>query len=74
MLFDVRLPIGLLFLGIGVLVTAAGLLGDPAVFAAHSAGLNIDVAWGLVMGGFGLVMLLLAGLARRKGPPADGGA
>jgi hypothetical protein len=69
MLFDVRLPIGLLFVGIGVLVTGAGLLGDPAVFRAHSAGLNIDVAWGLVMGGFGVVMLLLAALARRKPPP-----
>jgi hypothetical protein len=74
MLFDVRLPIGLLFLGIGVLVTAAGLLGDPAVFAAHSAGLNIDIAWGLVMGGFGLVMLVLAALAKRKPPPPAGEA
>jgi hypothetical protein len=71
MLFDVRLPIGLLFLGIGVLVTGAGLLGDPAVFRAHSAGLNIDVAWGLVMGGFGVVMLMLAALAKRKPPTPD---
>lgn len=70
MVFDVRLPIGLLFLGIGVLVTGAGLLGDQAALSAHSAGLNIDVAWGLVMGGFGILMLLLAVLARRKPPTA----
>jgi hypothetical protein len=74
MIFDVRLPIGLLFLGIGVLVTGAGLMGDPAVFTAHSAGLNIDVVWGLVMAGFGVVMLLLAALARRKAPPPAGEA
>jgi hypothetical protein len=74
MIFDVRLPIGLLFLGIGVLVTGAGLMGDPSVFAAHSAGLNIDVVWGLVMAGFGAVMLLLAALARRKAPPPAGEA
>jgi hypothetical protein len=70
MIFDVRLPIGLLFLAIGVLVAAAGLTGDPKVFEAHSAGLNIDLVWGLVMGCFGALMLLLAGLARRKPPPA----
>jgi hypothetical protein len=69
MIFDVRLPIGLLFLCIGVLVAGAGFLGDPGVFAAHSAGLNIDVVWGLVMAGFGSLMLLLAALARRKTPP-----
>ena len=32
MSFDVRLPIGLLFLAIGALVTARGLVGGPAVF------------------------------------------
>lgn len=69
MTFDVRLPIGLLFLAIGVLLVAAGLLGDPAVFRAHSAGLNIDLVWGLVMAGFGALMLLLVVLARRGALP-----
>jgi hypothetical protein len=69
MVFDVRLPIGLLFLAIGILVAGAGLLGDPAVFKAHSAGLNIDLVWGGAMAGFGAVMLLLAGLAKREPPP-----
>ena len=73
MIFDVRLPIGLLFLAIGLLVAGFGLTGDPAVFRAHDAGLNIDLVWGSVMAGFGAVMLLLAGLARRKGqPPPEG--
>lgn len=74
MIFDVRLPIGLLFLCIGILVTGAGLLGNPAVLTAHSDGLNIDVAWGLVMAGFGALMLLLAALGRRKTPPPSGEA
>ena len=73
MIFDVRLPIGLLFLAIGILVTAVGLTGDPKVFEAHSAGLNIDVAWGLVMAGFGALMLLLAAVHRRHAPPNDEG-
>lgn len=72
MIFDVRLPIGLLFLAIGVLVAAVGLTGDPKVFTAHSAGLNIDLVWGAVMAGFGVVMLVLSVLAsRRPPPPAD---
>ena len=68
MTFDVRLPIGLLFLAIGVLVAGAGLTGDPATFSAHAAGLNIDLVWGLVMAIFGAVMLGLVALARRKRP------
>jgi hypothetical protein len=68
--FDVRLPIGLLFLAIGVLVGGYGLTGDPATFSAHSAGLNIDLVWGSVMAVFGAVMLGLVALARRKTPKA----
>jgi hypothetical protein len=73
MIFDLRLPIGLLFLAIGLLVAAVGLTGDPKVFAAHSAGLNIDLVWGLAMTGFGAAMLLLAAVHRRRAPPADEG-
>jgi hypothetical protein len=71
MLFDVRLPIGLLFLAIGLLVAATGLTSDKAAMEAHAAGLNIDLVWGVIMAGFGAIMLLLAALARRKGdePP-----
>jgi hypothetical protein len=71
MLFDVRLPIGLLFLAIGVLVAGVGLTGDKAALDAHSAGVNIDLIWGLIMAGFGALMLILAEIARRRGeePP-----
>jgi hypothetical protein len=65
MLFDVRLPIGLLFLAMGFLVGGYGLLGHPA----PSAGVNIDLVWGGVMGVFGTVMLVLAALARRNPAP-----
>ncbi|HZC17049.1 MAG TPA: hypothetical protein VE309_09830 [Caulobacteraceae bacterium] len=69
--FDVRLPIGLLFLAIGLLVAGYGLAGDRATLDAHSAGLNIDLVWGSVMAAFGAVMLGLAALARRvnRGTP-----
>jgi len=60
MTFDVRWPVGLLFLMIGALVAAAGLFG------AQPAGPNIDLGWGAVMIVFGGVMVVLAALARRK--------
>jgi hypothetical protein len=71
MIFDVRLPIGLLFLAIGLLVAAVGLTGDPKVLEAHSAGLNIDLVWGGVMAGFGAIMLALAAIHRRNTPPSS---
>jgi hypothetical protein len=69
MSFDVRLPIGLLFLAIGLLVAGAGLTGDPKELEAHSAGVNIDLIWGSVMAGFGALMLVLTVLARRGDLP-----
>ena len=69
MAFDIRLPIGLLFLAIGAIVAGCGLTGDPVVFEAHSPGVNIDVAWGGIMGAFGTVMLGLVWRAQRKGHP-----
>jgi hypothetical protein len=69
MSFDVRTPIGLLFLAIGLLVAAYGALAQPA-----TAEINIDLVWGLVMAGFGALMLVLAWLARRGDlpPPREG--
>ena len=68
--FDVRLPIGLLFMAIGVLVAGYGLIGEPAVVQARSAGPDIDLVWGSVMACFGALMLGLVALARRKRPAA----
>jgi len=68
MTFDVRLPIGLLFLAIGLLVAGYGAVAQPM-----AAGVNIDLVWGLVMAGFGVLMLVLVALARKGDlpPPQD---
>jgi hypothetical protein len=62
MLLDIRLPIGFLFLAIGVIVASRGL----APGAAAATGLPIDLIWGCVMTAFGAAMLALALAARRK--------
>jgi hypothetical protein len=65
MAFDVRLPIGLLFLTIGAIVAVYGAVTQPT-----RTDINIDLVWGLVMAAFGALMLGLAALARRgRRPP-----
>jgi len=66
MRFDIRVPIGLLFLLTGLLLAAWGLISGPAIYQAHSLGLNINLDWGAVMVVFGLVMLGLSAWAGRK--------
>ncbi len=56
---DIRLPIGLMFAMIGAILSAYGLLSDPAVYQ-RSLGININLWWGLVLFLFGAVMLLMA--------------
>ena len=67
MSFDVRLPIGLLFLTIGLLLAGLGLIGDPARLKILAIGVNIDLIWGVALTLFGLVMLALTRLGRRPG-------
>lgn len=63
---DLRFPIGLMFSIVGVLLTVFGLISDDAIYA-RSLGINVNLWWGLVLLGFGLVMLALAIGAVRKG-------
>jgi hypothetical protein len=62
---DIRLPIGLMFSTLGVLLAGYGLVGDKSVYA-KSLGININLAWGTVLLAFGLVMLYLSLRSRRR--------
>ena len=63
---DIRVPIGGLFAGLGLLLSGYGLAtaGQRDRYAI-SAGVNINLWWGLAMLVFGLIMLALAGRARK---------
>jgi uncharacterized membrane protein len=58
---DIRMPIGGLFVVLGLLIGGYGLAtaGDAAHYA-KSLSLNVNLWWGLVMLGFGLIMLIAA--------------
>ena len=65
---DIRLPIGLMFAALGVLLGGYGLLGDRSIYA-QSLGININLIWGAVLLAFGVLMLLggLRAKAKRRG-------
>ncbi|WP_422924357.1 hypothetical protein [Singulisphaera sp. PoT] len=68
MSLDIRLPIGLLFLVLGVLLTGYGLASDPAIYK-RSLNINVNLWWGLAMLAFGGVMFALG--RRKKAGAAD---
>jgi hypothetical protein len=59
MKLDIRYPLGFLFLLVGALLAAYGLLRH----------IKIDLWWGLVQAAFGVVVLVIA----RAGSAAKGG-
>jgi len=56
---DVRVPVGLMFAVMGVLLTAYGWLGDQSGYA-KSLGINIDLIWGIVLVAAAACLLALA--------------
>ncbi len=66
MALDLRVPIGLMFGVLGLLLAGYGLLGDPAIYRA-SLGINVNLWSGLGMAVFAGLMLLGAWHSARKG-------
>jgi hypothetical protein len=63
--FDLRVPLGWLFLILGVLLQIAGLRSAPTS-EGTAPGVNINLAWGAVMVVFALICLWLAHRQKRK--------
>jgi hypothetical protein len=59
MKLDIRLPIGLLFSILGVLLVLYGAFSDSTAYQ-RSLGININLWWGAAMLVFGCVMLFLS--------------
>ncbi len=66
MKMDIRLPIGLMFLCLGLLLSGYGLAtaGQQEVYQ-RSLQININLWWGLAMLAFGLIFTIL-GLRRGR--------
>ena len=66
---DIRLPIGLMFSILGLLLVGFGVFGDPSIYR-RSLGININLWWGIVMFAFGIIMLLIGRRGARSGAKA----
>jgi len=64
---DLRLPIGIYFTILGVMLEAYGILtaSDTALYE-RSLNMNINMIWGVVLLVFGLGMLIPSLIARKK--------
>jgi hypothetical protein len=74
MILDLRVPLGLMFTLVGLILTVFGITtnGDTALYA-RSLGINANLWWGIVLLAFGLTMLLLGrrGQQRLKNAPPE---
>jgi hypothetical protein len=66
MSLDIRIPLGLMFSVLGLVLVAYGLMSDPAIYA-RSLGYNVNLIWGAVLLGFGTVVLVIAYRSARSG-------
>jgi hypothetical protein len=64
---DIRIPIGLMFSVLGVLITVFGFvtMSDAAMYQ-RSLGINVNLVMGVVMLVFGLVMLYMSQRKKKK--------
>lgn len=56
---DIRIPLGSLFVVLGILLAGYGLVSSPAIYQ-RSLGIDINLWWGGALLAFGLAMLALA--------------
>jgi multisubunit Na+/H+ antiporter MnhG subunit len=56
---DLRIPLGLMFTLVGVLLSIYGLVTRGSEIYQRSAGMDINLIWGVVMFVFGSTMFLL---------------
>jgi hypothetical protein len=56
---DIRLPLGILFLLLGLILVVYGAASDPSLYR-QSLGINVNFDWGIVLLIFGTLMFALS--------------
>jgi hypothetical protein len=64
---DLRIPMGLMFIFVGVILTAFGLATMGSPMYDRSLGINANLDWGVVLLAFGLIMFIFG----RRGQKRD---
>ena len=66
MILDLRIPMGLMFLIVGGILSVYLLVTMGSPIYAKSVGMNINLIWGVVMLVFGGAMFLLGQRSQRR--------
>jgi len=66
MSLDLRVPMGLMFTLVGMILTTFGLATRGSAIYAASLGINANFWWGLVLLVFGVTMLLLGRRSQKR--------
>lgn len=69
MSLDLRIPMGLMFLIVGAMLSLYGLVTHGSSIYERSAGLDINLIWGLVMFVFGVIMFLMGRYSDKHAKP-----
>ena len=69
---DIRIPLGLIFLIIGGIMSLYGLITRHAAdIYDKSMGINLNLTWGLIMFTFGLIMYLVGRRQKWQDDPVN---
>jgi hypothetical protein len=63
---DLRIPMGLMFTLVGLILTVFGMSTSGSAIYARSLGINANLDWGLVLLAFGGAMYVLGRRGQRK--------
>jgi hypothetical protein len=66
-MLDLRLPIGIFFLLVGLVMTVYGVV-SPQMIPNITQQINADLDWGILLLVFGALMTFFGALAHRKKP------
>jgi hypothetical protein len=66
---DIRIPLGLIFLITGGIISVYGLITRNSAIYEKSMGINLNLTWGAIMFVFGLIMFLVGRRQRWQDDP-----
>jgi multisubunit Na+/H+ antiporter MnhG subunit len=68
---DIRIPLGLIFLLIGGIMSLFGALSRSSSIYDRSLGIDLNLGWGLVMFVFGLIMFIVGRRQKWQDDPVN---
>jgi multisubunit Na+/H+ antiporter MnhG subunit len=68
---DIRIPLGLIFLIVGGVMSIYGLVTRNSAIYERSLGVNLNLGWGLVMFLFGVIMFAVGRRQKWQDDPVN---